>query len=171
VTERRDVYRGVVRDVNVRAGEFSNPRLVLCSSLHVLVAIRIGDDPGNRSGRHHAGPRRMVSYRIAPLAVFCCSSGKLSAIEISSTAESWAADGSANDRTAASLAVLSLFWFETATMGRGQPYRRNRFTNPRVKEFYRRDDIITVAYCQFHKCYFCEPQTAAAALVTPRIMG
>jgi hypothetical protein len=33
------------------------------------------------------GPRRMVSYRIAPLAGFCCSSGKLSAIEISSTAE------------------------------------------------------------------------------------
>src|SRR5689334_21711522 len=115
------MYIGASSVTSTSRGEFPNPRLVPCSSLHVSVTIGIGDDPGNRSGRHHAGPRRMVSYRVAPLAVFAVRPANYQRLRSRRPQKSWAADGSANDRTAASLAVLSLFWFETATMGKDNP--------------------------------------------------
>jgi hypothetical protein len=74
--------------------------------------------PAHRSGRHQAGHRRMMSYRIAPLAVFAVRPANYQPLRSRRPQKSWAADGSANDRTAGSLAVLSLFWFETAAWAR-----------------------------------------------------
>jgi hypothetical protein len=49
---------------------------------------------------------------------FCCSRGKLSALEISSTAEILGCPRFGDERTAGFLAVLSLFWWKTAKMTR-----------------------------------------------------
>jgi len=55
------MYIGASSVTSTSRGEFPNPRLVLCSSLHVSVTICIGDDLGNLPARCCAHSSQCIS--------------------------------------------------------------------------------------------------------------